>query len=419
MIECIGLIIVGTLAFYLLSVLAPFILIVPTLLAWLVPLLTWRTLGESAIRQTFLLLFIGFTIISFSASQGVYLDWKQILAGNLPLLAMFVAVTFLSLTNRGLEDHALPKGNHAVVTTALGTHFLGAVINLSVLFVFGDRLQKNGTLSRNQMIILARSFCAAAWWSPFFIATGVALTYAPGMHWKETLVPGATMSFIAICYFLVEVCLFRKTEFSGYPLKFESLTVPVFLAIVVICVHHFWHDVNIMLLICVVSPIGALIFMKGRPRIATLHDFIEHRMASVCSQFALFLAAGVFSAGIKSITHVYPALFSLEGSVFTPLLFIIISGAMILIGIMGVHPIVSIAIVSPLLLPLNPDQSQLGFLFLTSWAISTGSSPLSGVGLALVSRYQASPRGIIRNNWHYAVVMWAIASILNVIFFTV
>ncbi|NTU73948.1 hypothetical protein HGB07_07380, partial [Candidatus Roizmanbacteria bacterium] len=380
MIKYSGLIIVGTLVFYLLSVLAPFLLIVPTLLAWLVFLLTWRTLGKNATRQASLLMLIGFIAIFFSAGRGIFLDWKQILTGNLPLLAMFIAVAFLSLTNRGLEDPALPKGNRAVVATALGTHFLGAVINLSVLFVFGDRLQKNGTLSRNQLIILARSFCAAAWWSPFFIATGVALTYAPGMDWKETLIPGAIMSVIAIGYSLVEVCFLRNTEFSGYPLKFESLTVPAFLAFVVIGVHYFWHDVNIMLLICVVSPIGAFMFMQGRPRIATLRDFINHRITSVNSQFTLFLAAGVFSAGIKSITHVYPALFSLEGYSFTPLLFVIVSGAMIIIGIIGVHPIVSIAIVSPLLLPLNPDQSQLGFLFLTSWAISTGSSPLSGVG---------------------------------------
>lgn len=414
-----GLIIVGTLAFYLLSVFAPVLLIVSTLLAWLVPLLTWRTLGKSAIRQASLLLLIGCAALSFSASRGNLLDWKQILDGNLPLLAMFVAVAFLSLTNKVLEDPALPKGNPAVLTTALGTHFLGAVINLSVLFVFGDRLQKNGTLSRSQQIILARTFCAAAWWSPFFVATGVAFTYAPGMHWQETLVPGAIMSVIAICYSVAEICLSRDSEFSGYPLKFESLIVPVFLAVIVICVHHFWHDVSTILLICVLSPIGALIFMKGRPRIASLRDFVDHRIASVSSQFALFLAAGVFSAGIKSITYVYPALFRLEDSSFTPLLFALVSGAMIIIGIIGVHPIVSIAIVSPLLLPLNPDHSQLGFLFLTSWAISTGSSPLSGVGLALVSRYRASSRGIIRSNWHYAVVMWAIASVLNFFFFTV
>ncbi len=413
----IGWIIVSTLIFYLSSVEIPSLLILPAFLAWLVPVLMWQSLGSSARKQTLSLLITGCLALFFSAGQGVFLGWKQIFAVNLPLLAMFVAVSFLTLTNRNIEDPALPRGKRAVVATALGTHLLGAVINLSVLFVFGDRLQKNGGLSRSQIIILARSFCAAAWWSPFFIATGVALTYAPGMQWKDTLIPGALMSSIAIAYSITEVCFFRKTEFSGYPLKFESLTVPVFLAAIVICVHHFRHDVSILLLICVISPAGALAFMKGRPRLATLHDFIDNRIAPVSSQFALFLAAGVFSAGLKSVIRVYPALFSIGGSSFTPMSFAIVLGVMIIVGIMGVHPIVSIAIVSPLLLPLHPDQSQLGFLFLSSWAISTGCSPLSGVGLALVSRYHASPRMIIQSNWHYAVVMWAVASMMNMLFF--
>ena len=412
-----GWVILGTLVFYLASVAVPGLLPVPAFFAWSVPLLTWRILGRNARNQSMLLVSVGLAALLFSASQGSFLGAKQILAVNLPLLAMFVAVSFLSLTNRELEDPALPKGTSAVITTALGTHLLGAVINLSVLFVFGDRLQKNGALSRVQMITLARSFCAAAWWSPFFIATGVALTYAPEMSWQKTLIPGAIMSFIAIGFSMVEVCSFRKAEFSGYPLRLESLVVPVFLAAVVIGMHRFRPDISILNLICMLAPAGSLVFMKGRPRLATLHDFVKNRMASVSSQFALFLAAGVFSTGLKSITLLYPALFSFGNSAFTPWLFAILLGVMILIGIMGVHPVVSIAIVSPLLLPLNVDHSQMGFLFLSSWAISTGSSPLSGVGLALVSRYQASPREIIADNWHYALVMWAIASLANMIFF--
>lgn len=413
-----GWIILGTLVFYLLSVLFPLLLPLPTILAWLVPILLYPTLGKTARNQSSILLFAGCAAIGFSASQSVFLGWRQILAVNLPLLAMFVAISFLTLTNRDTEDPTLPKGKFAVVATAFGAHLLGAVINLSVIFVFGDRLQRKGTLSRVQMIILARSFCAAAWWSPFFIATGVALTYAPDMSWQRTLVPGVIMSIIAIGYSIIEVCFIRRTEFSGYPIKIESLMVPVLLAAAVLFFHQFWHDTNILIIICLLAPAGAFVFMKGRPRLTTLHDFIDNRIVSVSSQFALFLAAGVFSTGIKSIIHVYPALFSLEGMAFTPLLFAIVLGSMIIIGIMGVHPVVSIAIVSPLLLPLDPDHSQLGFLFLTNWAVSAGSSPLSGVGLALVSRYQASPRGIIQCNWHYALMMWAIACLMNILLFT-
>ncbi len=412
-----GWVIFGTLVFFLLGSLSPLFYVPASIFAWLVPALMWKTLGKNACKQALVLLCGGVVSILFAAFNGVFLGWEQIFAINLPLLAMFVAVAFLTLTNSGVEDPDLPKGNKSVVTTAIGTHLLGAVINLSVLFVFGERMQKDGRLSRAQLVILARSFCAAAWWSPFFIATGVAFTYAPGMLWSETLVPGGVMALIAMSYSIIEICFIRKDDFSGYPIKVESLTVPVFLAAVVISIHHFLPDIPILILICLTAPVGALVFMKGRPRLSTLHDFIDNKILSVKSQFSLFLAAGVFSTGIKSITLVYPELFNLQGATFSPMLFAVVLGVMIAIGVLGVHPVVSIAIVSPLLLPLNPDPSQLGFLFLSSWAVSTGSSPLSGVGLALTGRFLASPRMILQSNFHYAIAMWLIASILNVFFF--
>ncbi len=413
-----GWIIVGTFISYLLDVfVSQKILFLPTLFAWMIPLLMWNDVGKSARNQATILLSLGTLTLIFAKFNGVFLGFSEIFSINVPLLAMFVAVSFLTLTNPADEEQDLPKGNLAVVTTAFGTNLLGAVINLSVLFVFGDRIKKDGTLNRSQSTLLGRTFCAAAWWSPFFIATGVALTYAPDMHWQGTLRPGALMTLIAICYTIAEVNIRRQKEFRGYPLRVESLIVPFSLAAVVIVVHHLYHDFKILLLICLVAPAGAFIFMKGRPRIATLHDFIANRVSSVSSQFLLFLAAGVFSTGLKSITYVYPTLFNLEGLSFNPALFAAVSGGLIFLGIVGVHPVVSIAIVSPLLLPLNPDHSQLGFLFLTSWAISTGSSPLSGVGLALISRYHISPRQILLSNWHYALVMWALACVVNQIFF--
>ncbi len=412
-----GWIILGTLVFYLTSLLFPAVVFLTAPAAWLVPVVLWRSLPSSTRQQALFLVVCGGFALLFAAWKGVFLGWYAIVAGNLPLLAMFVAVSFLTLTTPDKEDPALPAGRKAVLTTALGTHLIGGVINLSVLFVFGDRLRRRGGLSNKQMIVLARSFCAAAWWSPFFIATGVALIYAPDMHWQETVLPGVIMSGIAIGYLTIEVSYVRRGEFLGYPLRWESLVVPLFLAIVVMCSHALLPDISILVLICMISPLGAVLFMKGRPRTVAIIDFITTRIVTVTSQFALFLAAGVFSAGIKSVTHVYPEFFVMSSPVFSPLLFAGVGAAMIIVGVLGVHPVISIAIVSPLLLPLQPDHSQLGFLFLTSWAVSTACSPLSGVGLTLVSRYHAKPRQILASNWHYAAVMWAIASLVNSLYF--
>jgi len=413
----IGWIILGTLLFYLGGTLWPISRTVAVFFSWLVPLIMWKSLGRNSCNQTLFLLLAGLLALVFAGSRGIFLGWQQILAINLPLLAMFVAVSFLTLTNPGIEDPSLPQGKRAVISTAIGTHLLGAAINLSVLFVFGDRLQKGGKLSREQLIILARSFCAAAWWSPFFIATGVALTYAPDMRWTETLIPGGMMSVIAIGFSIVEVCWFRNAVFSGYPLKRESLTVPLLLAGVVITVHHFLPGFSILTLICLLAPLGALLFMRGRPRLQTLHDFINTKIISVSSQFALFLGAGVFSTGIKSVIQLYPEPFTIHATSFTPSLFAAVSGVMIVVGILGMHPVVTIAVVSPFLLPLTANHSQLSFLFLTSWAVSTSSSPLSGVGLALVSRFNASPKMILKSNYHYAIAMWIVACAVNTLYF--
>jgi len=409
--------ILGTLLFYLGGIRVVELRIPAAILAWLVVVLQWPHCAKSPRRQALTLLSIGAAALLFAYSKGIFPGWYQIFMVNLPMLGMFAAVAFLSLTTPAHLDANLPTGGSAPATTAIGTNLLGAVINLSIVLVFGDRLQRNNTLTPSQRIILARSFCAAAWWSPFFIATGAALTYAPEMHWHQTVLPGIFMSAIAILYTVSEVKLFGKEVFEGYPIRVESLFVVVTLAITVLSLHYLFPQISILNLICFVAPIGALLFMKGSPRKNVLHDFVSNRITSVTSQFMLFLAAGVFSTGLKSLTQVYPSLFSFAGMTFSPLMFAAISGVLILIGFIGVHPIIGIAIVSPLLLPLNPDHSQLGFMFLTTWAISTGSSPLSGIGLIMVSRYHASPSDMLKCNYHYTIAMWLIASLVNWIYF--
>lgn len=412
-----GWLILATLLVFLVSEFIPSLFVMVSILAWLVVIVEWNRLSTSSRKQAYFLLGVGIATLLFAAWHGVFLGWQKIVTQNLQLLPMFIAVAFLALTNPAAEDDNLPKGKRAMVTTSVGTNLLGAVINLSILFVIGDRLERKTTLSKAQAILLARSFCAAAWWSPFFIAAGVALTYAPEMQYHRTLLPGLVMCGIAMSYSIVEVGFVRKIEFTGYPVRKESLLVPLLLAVAVLTGHYFFPKMGMILLICLVSPPAAILFMCKRPRLLHLHDFITNRIVSTVSQFVLFLAAGVFSIGITSLIQVYPDLFTFAGESFSHWLFAILSALLIGLGLIGVHPLVGISIVSPLLLPLHPDHSRLAFLFLTSWAVSTGSSPLSGVGLVLTSRYHISPRSILVSNFHYAVAMWFIANLVNIFYF--
>ncbi|WP_432454771.1 MULTISPECIES: hypothetical protein [unclassified Agarivorans] len=403
-----GWLFLGFLLLYLLSAFGQIGLFFPTLLAWFAVAVYWPQLNRPIQLQAATLFALGLGLLAVAASQGTLLSLKDVLSANLPLLAMFSAVSFLALTNKTDNQTPLPKGTASILSSALGINLLGAIINLSIVFIAGDRLSEKSPLSDAQQKVLTRSFCAAAWWSPFFIATAVSITYVPGLQWSDTLLPGLVMSLIALGFTSTEVYLKHRDNFEGYPIKPDSLMIPLCLALLVIGLHFGLPDLSIILIITCLAPLAALAFNQGTSR-TSVRQFINHKLPNVGGQFLLFLAAGVFSAGIKGILLAYPDTINLANFSFTTPVFATVLALMIIAGILGIHPVISISLASPLLLPLEPSPSQLGFLFLSSWAISTGSSPLSGVGLTMTGRYHCSSRRILQNNWYYALVMWLLS----------
>ena len=145
----------------------------------------WHTLAPSAKRQVSWLMAIGIAALLFAASKGTWMTWQQVFAVNLPMLAMFVAVSFLDLTGSKDESRPLPKGLSAIFNTAIGVQVLGAVINLSVIMVFADRMKGAIRLTPVQQFVLTRSFSAAAWWSPFLSPLGWPLRMHPACNGKR------------------------------------------------------------------------------------------------------------------------------------------------------------------------------------------------------------------------------------------
>ncbi len=390
---------------------------VPALAAWIGMILAFPGMSRSARKQTLALLICGVIMIAWAAIRRMPIDWQQAIGGNMPLLAMFVAVSFLSLTNPPQNNTALPRARKGIAGTLATCHLLGAVINISIIFVVGDRLSKRRQVTPAQALVMMRSFTAAAFWSPFFVAIGVALTYAPGSEWLSTFLPGLilTLPMFAITF----RAAWRRDgrHFEGYPLKYESLVIPVILATTVLLCHWLIPQVRILTLITLIAPVGTLLFMNGRRRLKRTGIYIQRRLAYISSQFALFLAAGIFSAGLVAIINSYPQLLRLELAEFSPPAFMAVSGLMMLVAMVGVHPVVSIALVSPFLQPLDIDPNQLAFMFLSVWGIGTGASPLSGVGLTIVGRYHLSAGRIIKMNSGYLLFMWLMTGLLNYLWF--
>ncbi|MFM2482886.1 hypothetical protein [Celerinatantimonas sp. YJH-8] len=399
---------------YLLSILIPGVSPwLGSIAAWGAVVFCWPILGRSAHQQSGILFLIGSGLLAWGALKGCSVDLMVALTRNLPLLMMFVAVSFLSLTNPTEADLDQPQGKKGFWSTILSCHVLGAVINLSIIFVVGDRLARNDKLTERQVQVLMRGFCSGAYWSPFFIASGVAMTYAPGAQWQHTVIAGLILVLPMLLFSYWELSRQGLEQFTGYPLRKDSLVMPIIMAVAVLGIHTLYPTISILTLISMGAPIGAVIFMKQRPRRKVILHYIENRLSNVSSQFSLFLAAGVFSTGISVLIQSYPTIFAFHASSFTPMLFWIVSALMILIGLVGVHPVVSVSLVSPFLQPLTQNYDQLAFLYLSVWGTATAVSPLSGVGLAMISRYQASSRSILRGQWHYMLVMWFLAGAVN------
>ncbi len=401
----------------LLTLVTPLPALAPAICGWSAVLACWPQLGRTAKQQTLCLLFCGLAMLGTALLHGTAINIVTLLSRNIPLVTMLGAVSVLSLANPIEQKSTLPRGRKGLLSTMLTCHLLGAVINLSIIFVVGDRLMRSGKLTKAQVQLTMRSFSTAAFWSPFFVATGVAMTYAPGAEWQKTMLPGLLLTLPMFLLTYRDTYKLAGDDFEGYPLTFESLIMPMFLAIFVLIGHWLVPGIGILYIISLLAPIGALTFMKVRPRGKQAVQFVNQRLANTSSQYALFLVAGVFSTGIEALIKTFPQALSFDITAFTPEMFMLLSGVMSLLCLIGIHPVVSIASVSPFLAPLHVEPTQLAFMYLFVWGLANGCSPLSGIGLAMVSRYQAGSAEIIKLHWKYLAAMWVIAGGLNWVWF--
>jgi hypothetical protein len=88
----------------------------------------------------------------------------------------------------------------------------------------------------------------------------------------------------------------------------------------------------------------------------------------------------------------------------------VLLGAAILVSMIGIHPIITIAVVGPLVLPLQPNLELLAALFLAMWSLGVVANPLSGTNVMLHSQFNVSGRDAFRWNLNYVALMWLLST---------
>jgi hypothetical protein len=332
---------------------------------------------------------------------------------NQGLLAMLAAVSFLRLITqpRTPKDDVLPQGRNALWQTMLGLHLFGALTNLSALIIIGDRLASTRKLNRLQAMVLSRAFAAAAFWSPFFAAMAVALTYAPGARLPILVIVGLPLALAALILSGLEFSGHRDiNDFIGYPMHFGALWIPSLLAVAVLLLHEWLPHLSILTVISLSSLLLSGLILLCRQGFQAPKKLCEHILSSLpnmSGELVLFLAAGVMSAGIASVFKV--SMFNLPFHHFGVHQASILLLIMVGLAVLSVHPVISITTIGGLLAPLVPDPNLLGITFLITWGLGVAISPLSGLHLAIQGRYGVSSHAFIRWNGLYVLKMFLLA----------
>lgn len=387
------------------------LLILSGILAWISFLILFNSIkNKKMILILFILSLIAFLISYFN---GFKIDFIKVFTVNQYLLTLLIAVGFLRLIATPKKDKlsSLPKGKQSFIKTYLGVHLFGSVINLSSLILVADKMYKKAPLTNSQIILLTRAFSSDAYWSPFFVAFAAAITYAPNLNTSIILLNGITLAFLAFLITYYEVIKnkeFKIDEFRGYPLSFDSLYLPFILAVVVLITNYIYPNIKVIVLISLYSILMSLFILpikKGfNQAISKFQLHIIDELPKMKVEMALFLVAGMFGMAVSSI--LIGLNLKLPFEIFDWQIASILLLIFITLAFIGIHPIITIAIIGDFLGGVN--HTLLALTFLMAWSTTVSTSPFSGLNLTIVARYNFDAKMIFKLNIFYAFKMYLI-----------
>lgn len=400
-------------------------LLLPAVPLWLSGLCGWLALvfmllGKQpwrAFTQFFLLAGVGGLLLGWGILRGGTVSLSDILLQNNGLLVMLYCVGFLRLIAAGEDaaNEALPQGKQAFLQTLMGVHLLGAVINISILILMAERLRASDALNKQAAVVLSRGFSLAAFWSPFFAAMAVALTYAPGAQLYPVVLTGLGLMVVALLLSIVDLGgwrLHKVVDFRGYPLHFSSVIVPLLLAITVMVLHEWLPAVPVLTVVSVTSVLLTVVFLGVKRPQAARQQLAAHVLGSgvrMAREVSLFLGAGLLSIGVQTLSGTFAwQPFSHFGGLQASLALAVA----ILVSLTGVHPVVSVSVLGSLLTPLHVNPDVLAVLFLCFWSLGVVASPFSGLNTILRSQFDTSGMALFTGNIRYVVLMWGVVSLL-------
>jgi hypothetical protein len=386
-------------------------LIIASLFVWLSFAFIFPTLKDKKILL--ILMFFSFMAYTICLYNDFKIDYIKVFTVNQYLLTLLIGVVFLRLIAipKKEKNIVFPKGKNSFIKTYLGVHLFGSVINLSSLILVADKMYKKSPLTNAQIVLLTRSFASDAYWSPFFVSFAAATTYAPNLNTSLIMLNGIILAVFAFVITYIDVTRNKEFDiqnFYGYPLSLENLYLPVILATLVLVTNHFYPDAKVIILVSLFSISMVFVLLPFKTSLNEARKLIKkhilYELPKMKSELSLFLVAGVFGVLVGSI--LIGLNLSLPFKIFDWQIASILLLIFIFLAFIGVHPIITIAIIGDYLNGVN--HTLLALTFLMAWSTTVSTSPFSGLNMTIVARYDFSSKEIFRLNIFYALKMYLI-----------
>jgi hypothetical protein len=388
------------------------LILVASLCAWVAFILLFFTLSKKKLIIT--LLILSFCNFLFSYMIGFKIDFVKAITINQYLLALLIGVGLLKLiaTPKLEKIRKDESGKSSFFKTYLGVHLFGSVINLSSMILVADKMYKKSPLTNLQLVVITRAFSSDAYWSPFFVSFAVALTYLPDFDKITIFLNGIILAIIAFVITYIEVKKkFEIDKFKGYPISFETLYIPVLLALLVLITKYYEENMKVIILIGTYSLFLTLAILLLKERfsktIFLLKEHITSDLPKMKMEISLFIVAGMFGVSISTLLAGYNVVVPFDE--FTYFEAAIVLFVFIFLAFVGIHPVITIAIIADFMLQFN--HTLLAVTFLMAWATTVSTSPFSGLNLTIQSRYNINAKEIFLLNIPYAIKMYIVCVI--------
>ena len=385
------------------------------LAALIAGVLLFPNLRMSARVQVGILFGIGSILLVIAYSRGISFSLIDAFSRNALLLTMIMSVGFLKLLlDSEATDLPLPVGKKAHWHTLLGLGLFGSVINISAPILICDRLAKEKPIDLLTLRSISQVFCACSCWSPYFGGTALVLTYVEGVSIIFIMMTGLPLLLLTIlCAHLYTVLKNSEhiEKFAGYPVTLSKLWLPVSLTAAVVSMQALIPTMPILVVISLSALLlsaGVLCLRLGiNSSGQALYTHVVKGLPRSSNELLLFLSAGVLATGLTAYlesTNFNLALtdYSLQAACITLAIMILTAAA-------GIHPVIQISVLTPLLLPINPNPELLAMTYLFAWALGNAASPLSGTHLMLQGRYEVPAWKLAVQNWPYVIPMYFVA----------